>query len=431
MFKNSRICRWFSLTLPCIPLVASASMPIPAMVVFGDSLSDTGNTTHLLKSIRQEEDPAYLVAPFKTFVLNKMTDYAEEYYVPQMVLDAGIELVTEFFDKEMAPYIANLITQVRLVSILPGKPYWNARFSNGKVWNEYLANMLSLPMDNEATYINKAFGGSWASTYDYQLTVWNLIRHPLGTIKTLIVGKLIPPSLGLTVQAYLLEHQKLDSQTVYFIASGANDYLNVLQFEDNYNPEIMSAYINIVLDNLSASVRNLANAGARHFVIMGIPHLGETPKYVHTLDKDVLNMAADNHNDRLLARIENWKEAYPDADFLFIDIQDYLAKALAKPLKYGFTNSTDACIDVAFPMFDSLISSPFAKNYVLHQAQLVNYTDKQFASGQKNYTVCSGVEGYLFWDDVHPSTRAHSHLAFETCNAMKEHGYEVSCKLLK
>lgn len=59
-------------------------------------MSDNGNTTHLLKSLRQEEDPAFLVAPFKIFVINKMIEFANDYYVPQMVLDAGISAVTDF-----------------------------------------------------------------------------------------------------------------------------------------------------------------------------------------------------------------------------------------------------------------------------------------------------------------------------------------------
>ena len=43
--------------------------------------------------------------------------------------------------------------------------------------------MWSIQKSDEDVYTNKAFGGSWAATYDYQLNRWNLIRHPIGTIK--------------------------------------------------------------------------------------------------------------------------------------------------------------------------------------------------------------------------------------------------------
>lgn len=429
MFKHNRMCRWLFLVLFALPLISNASMPVKSIVVFGDSLSDIGNTTHLLKSLRQEENPAYIVAPFKIFVINKMIEFADEYYVPQIVLDAGIAAVTDFFDHDLAPYIVNLIAQVKLVPILPGKPYWNSRFSNGRVWNEYLAQMLSIQKSDEDVYLNKAFGGSWAATYDNQLTVWNLIRHPLGIIKTLIVGKLVPPSLGLTVQAYLLEHQKLNDKTIYFVYSGGNDYINALQYEDKYNSTVMNGYIDNVVDGVSSAVLKLAQAGARHFVVLGVPHVGDTPKFVKTTDREILNMAVDQHNERLTARVEEWKQLYPDADFLFINTQEYLEKAVNDPDTYGFSNVTDACIDVKFPMFHALVNSPFANNYVLKYSQVLQYKDKSFAPDETNYHICDVPENYLFWDEIHPSTRAHNFLAYEVCNEMKNHGYDVTCKM--
>lgn len=429
MFHHNRICRWLSLVFLCVPILGFATIPVKSMVIFGDSMSDTGNTTHLLKSLRQDESPAFLVAPFKAFVINKMVDFANDYYVPQMVLDTGVGIVTNFFDAELAPYLANLVGRVRLVPILPGKPYWNARFSNGRVWNEYLAQMWSIQKSDEEVYLNKAFGGSWAATYDNQLTVWNLIRHPLGIIKTLIVGKLIPPSLGLTVQAYLLEHQRLDEKSVYFIYSGFNDYLNILQFEDNYNPAVMSIYVDTVLDGLSSAALKLADAGAARFVIMGLPHIGDMPKFVNTNDREVLNAAVDQHNERLQVRIEDWKKRYPSADFLFIDMEQSLARELINPEKYGFTNISEACIDVKFPMLSAYTQSPFVQNPVLNYAQALNYTDEGLAPGVKNYHTCDTPENYLFWDEIHPSTRAHSFLALDVCTAMKSHGYAVNCEM--
>ncbi len=429
MLHHNRMYRWLFALLFCLPLLSNAAQPVKSMVVFGDSMSDTGNTTHLLKSLRQDESPAYLVAPFKAFVLNKMIDFANDYYVPQMVLDTGIVMVTEFFDYELAPYLSNLIARIRLVPILPGKPYWKDRFSNGLVWNEYLAQMWSIQKDDSDVYINKAFGGSWAATYDYELTVWNLIRHPIGSIKSLIVGKLVPPSLGFVVQAHIMERSRLDVDAVYFINYGANDYLNVLFFEDKYNPEVMSRYIDNVLDGIDSSVVRLLKSGARRFVVLGVPHVGNMPKHVKTTDKEVLNAAVDQHNLRLSERIEAWKLLYPQVDFLYVDTDRYLKATLSNPGKYGFTHLTDSCIDVEYPMFNGLANSPYSNNYALHYTQVLQYQDKQFARGQTNYHVCDAPESYLFWDDVHFTTRAHAFLALEVCETMKAHGYEVDCKL--
>lgn len=429
MYHHNRIVKWLSLFLLCLPLVTQAAIPVKSMVVFGDSISDNGNTTHLLKSLRQEESPAYLVAPFKIFVINKMVEYANDYYVPQMVLDAGINVVTNFFDTELAPYIATLVSRVRLVPILPGKPYWNSRFSNGRVWNEYLAQMIGIDKDDTDTYTNKAFAGSWAATYDYQLTTWNLIRHPINTIKTLIVGKLVPPSLGLTIQAYLLEHQNPNNESVYFIYSGFNDYLNILLFEDNYNPAVMSVYVDNVLYNLSSAIRRLATSGVTRFVIMGIPQVGELPRFVKTTDREVLNAATEQHNQRLAKLILEWKKLYPAADFLFINTAESFKTAMMNPKQFGFNNTKEACIDVKYPMYGAIAQSPFAANFVLQYTHMVQYKHKEFLPGDKNYQVCDSPEQYLFWDEVHPSTKAHRFLAIDVCLAMQAHGYDVTCNL--
>lgn len=424
----ARCCKWLCLALICLPLSLHAGKPIRSMVIFGDSLSDTGNTTHLLKSLRQEESPAYLVRPLKVFVINKMTEFADDYYVPQMVLDAGIAIVNDYFDTEFGPFLASVISKVRRVPVLPGEPYWQNHFSNGRVWNEYLAPMLAIDREDMTDFTNQAFGGSWAVTYDYQLTVWNLIRHPINTLKTLIVGKLIPPSLGLTVQAYLLTNEVLDDRTAYFVFTGANDYLNVLVFEDNYNPAVMSAYIDNVLDGVMAGVRKLTKAGARHVIIMGLPDVGITPKFVHTTDKPVLSAAIKLHNERLIARIDALRQVEPDVHFLYIDINPFLQKALDNPQDYGLTNIRDACIDVKLPMFDAFAASPYARNYVLLYAQVLHYRDAGFKRGERNYHVCDTPDNYLFWDEIHPTTRAHRFLAYEICEAMKADGYKTNCQ---
>lgn len=428
MAANNKMCRWVLLAILTLPIFSVAATPVKSMVVFGDSLSDIGNTAHLLKSLRQEENPAFLVAPFKHFVLNKMTDFANDYYVPQVVLNAGLQVVTEFFDHEVAFYITDLIAKVRLVPIIPAKPYWNYHFSNGRVWSEYLAEMLSIQKSDTEVYTNKAFGGSWTATYNYQLSVWNLIKHPIGSIKNLIVGKLVPPSLGLVVQAYLLEHQEVDNEAIYFLFSGANDYLNVLTFEANYDPLVMNKYIDNVVDSLTIAVVKLEHAGAQKFVIMGLPHLGETPLYMKSKDKELLNIITEKHNERLQQHLAELKILYPKIDILYVDMQSYLNKAVNAPEQFGFTNTTDACVDITFPMFNAFANSPFAKNYVLQYAQVMQYQDKRLAQGEKNYHICNTPESYLFWDDVHPSTRAHSYLAYEICVAMQDHGYEVTCK---
>lgn len=412
-----------------LPFILQAATPVKSMVVFGDSLSDVGNTTHLLKVLRQDESPAYLVQPLKAFVINRMVEFAEEYYIPQVVLDAGIETVTDFFDHQLAPMLTELTGKIKLIPILPGKPYWQSRFSNGPVWNEYLARMLHINQVDESAYVNKAFSGAWTTTYDHQLSAWNLIRHPILTLKALVVGKLIPPSLGLVVQAYLMEHDRLDGQAVYFLFSGGNDFLNVLRFEDNYNSVYLNDYINNVLSSLHSAITKLNRAGARHLVVFSVPQVGKTPLYVHRAESSFLDRAVEQYNQRLEAMIKQVRESHPKLDILFIDSQAMMRQVALNNGVHVFTNIQDACIDVKLPMFAPARKTPFSNNQVLDYAARLQENREQWGPAAANYHVCDNPEDYLFWDEIHPTTLAHQLLAWEVCQIMHAHGYQTDCQL--
>ncbi|MGL5743371.1 MAG: SGNH/GDSL hydrolase family protein [Legionella sp.] len=190
----------------------------------------------------------------------------------------------------------------------------------------------------------------------------------------------------------------------------------------------MSTYVDNVLSGTGSAVINLMKAGARRFVVMCLPHIGDTPRMVNTTDREVLNNAVDMHNERLQNLMQEWAKIYPDANFLYVDMAEYMERALKNPDVYGFTNTTEACIDVKLPMYDAFGSSPFANNYVLRYAQVLQYRDASFSAGDKNDHVCDNPDSYLFWDEIHPSNRAHGLLAFEICKAMKYHWYEVTCQ---
>lgn len=423
------LCRFFCSVILSVPLLSHSAIPIHSMIVFGDSLSDTGNTTHMLKSLRNDADSAFLVRPFKAFVLNKMVQFADEFHVPDVVLDAGINQVNKFFDHGLAPMLVQLISKINKVPLLPGEPYWESRFSNGPVWNEYLAPMLAIKNQDANHYVNMAFAGSWAATYDHRLSVWNLIRHPLQSLRNLVVGKLIPPSLGLGLQSYLMDNPTLDPSSIYFIFSGANDYVNVLQFGNKIDKKEMSPYIDNVVNSVEASVKALEKAGAKHIVIINIPPVGGAPRFIHTEDAVFLNASIAKHNKRLEKKILNWEERMPRVKFTYVDISSYFEKARHAPEAYGFTNVEEPCIDIKLPLFRALASSPYANNFVLNYAHILQYRSARWADDETNYKVCDTPNTYLFWDEIHPNTRVHQLIALEVCDVLKAKGYATSCQL--
>ncbi len=420
------VASWMSCATP----VAVEKAEVKSMVVFGDSLSDNGNTSHLLKSLRQVDDPAFLVSPLKNFIFRKMDDFANDYYIPASVLMAGKKLAQEFFDIELAPFLASIVGVIRTVPIIPEDPYWQHHFSDGMVWNEDLAKTLGINLKDPDEYYNNAFGGSWGATYDHQLTTWNLIRHPVLSIQNLISGKLIPPSLGLEITGYLLNFGKADPSKTYFIFAGGNDYPNMLNFEDNYNPAYMTKYVDYVVEGITYSTERLIKAGAKKVVIFGVPDIGITPRFNHTLDAEYVTKACNWHNERLQDEIDAMKKKYEEVKFTFVHTQNVFRSLFKRAAANGITNTEDACIDVPLPGYAFTAAAPshkaFGYNYVLEYTQYLKKSDG-FGGFVSNVDMCAGPAKYAFWDQVHPTKIVHKGLSEEVCNIMKADGYKLAC----
>ncbi len=420
------------LSLSPLSLLANndAKTPLKSIVVFGDSLSDDGNTNHLLKSLRQEEDPAFILNPLKNYVFRKMDDFASAYYVPHSVLMAGKKAVQQFFDIEFAPMLASIVTVIRSVPLIPEEPYWNHHFSNGQVWNEELADLIGVNRYNKAVYYNNAFGGSWAATYDHQLTTWNLIRHPILSLQNLVKGKLIPPSLGLEIRGYLMNFGKASPEKAYFIFSGGNDYLNMLSFEDNYIPAKRDQYINYVIDGLVYNVDKLINHGAKKIVLFGVPDIGSTPFFNRTMDNEIATKTSITHNERLELAAQALREKYPEVKITFVNVKKILDSLIDKAPQYGITNTKDACLDVPLPAFAFTNAAPgfkaFGHNIVLELPQYLKTADGH-GGFQANYRTCQNPDSYAFWDQVHPSAKVHKEIAHQACIALAKDGYDVKC----
>lgn len=215
------------------------------IVIFGDSLSDIGNTYYLTRTLNKEPDTCaqYLVDPmqknFDTRIdqapINTMSKQFLKQHGNQLIQDTGI-LLQKLFSQAGVP-------------IVPEKPYYDGHFSNSCVWNEYLADKLQLKRkqnintnnpDDLAQFDNRAFGGSWTVTDDHEF--WHQINELLKKDKIWqkqfytdleaafvdrLSGKFIPPSFTNILNAYLNEHSgHADKDSLYIVFYGGNDYLN-------------------------------------------------------------------------------------------------------------------------------------------------------------------------------------------------------------
>ncbi|MBF0378424.1 MAG: SGNH/GDSL hydrolase family protein [Desulfamplus sp.] len=255
--------------------------------------------------------------------------------------------------------------------VYPPAPYDQGRFSDGKVWFEYLAEEIGV----SGMALNYAHGG--ATTGDT-----NVSDTPLH-------GDF--PGFADEVEAYLAvaaASQKykgafaMPEDTLFVIWIGANDLWSV-------TPATATEQITKSMSNIQNGLANLIQAGASKFLVINLPDLGKSPKFnkneatatAGTQIALVFNQALE----QLLSGIES---SYTNITIQRFDSFTLLSEIISNSSAFGFTNVVDRKLNVA------------------------------------DGSVSEGI--YLFWDDVHPTTFAHKIIAKEVAEIINCENCKVS-----
>lgn len=231
------------------------------------------------------------------------------------------------------------------LGLFPPEPlYANGRFSNGPIWAELLPSRLGLNVNPQT---NIAFGGATSSDVNS------------GNLENPLLPAL--PGLQTQIESFLAQTPFSNPNGLYTIWAGSNDYLNAGITD-----------INIPVNNLVNAVTQLADDGARNFMVMNLPDLGNTPGVRNRgpQAQQFLTQLSNAHNTALAAAMANL-EQNPNINIILVDVNGLVNDAIANPSQYGFTNVTD-------PALQSPESDP---------------------------------NTFLFWDDVHPTTVSHQIIA--------------------
>jgi phospholipase/lecithinase/hemolysin len=233
----------------------------------------------------------------------------------------------------------------------PGPYYWNGRFSNGPVYAETVMTGLGLP----------ALDHSSAGGTDYAY----------GGAKT--TGTSWPDSIFVSdvddeVSSYLSSFTP-NASTLYVVLAGAND---LLQGQTN---------MSVPVNSLQTSINSLISKGARNFLVINLPPLGDTPRYNKTAsDMSTYNARSQQYNSALAAMVASTHTSHPTTTFYQYDLTALFNQALANPALFGLVNTTNSSAPGLEP-------------------------------GDTSYDTSQEVPNpnqYLFWDDVHPTANVHA-----------------------
>lgn len=181
-----------------------------------------------------------------------------------------------------------------------------------------------------------------------------------------------PPGLVEQVSAYIVEEGlDLPATALFVIWIGGNDFLNG---PGDYQT---------VLDNISEAMEQLVQRGALQLLVLYLPDLGAIPDTLGTPEAAEATAFSNNFNTGLGAMLDQFSVDNPDVALYEFEIEPLFVEVRSNPEAFGFVNASDPSPNFAVPdNFDGA--------------------------------------GYVFWDEIHPTTEMHSFIAdrvFQKVNA--------------
>lgn len=245
-------------------------------------------------------------------------------------------------------------------AVPPASAYWNGRFSNGPVAVEVLATTLG------ATLHDYAYGGATTGLFNgngspQAVTGLTGVMSQLSQFTTSLAG------------------HAADSNGLYVVWAGANDFLHPTSLPTSVTSMLAVA-------NLSQSVLNLYQLGARDFLLPLMPDLGQTPRLL------ALGAGASaggsaltaSFNDLLTTAYGTLAASLPGASLTLFDT---VSAQHALAASGTFTNTTTGCL------FDPTHVCP---------------------------TTPSVAATTMYWDDIHPTATTHLALGQQMAAAVPE-----------
>jgi phospholipase/lecithinase/hemolysin len=250
----------------------------------------------------------------------------------------------------------------------PPAPYFQGRFSNGEIWIDKLSQKLGLPL----TPAFKITSGQAAPTAGINFAVGGSTTGTANTFDPNLPG--LQQQVGI-FSSIVPTQQAANPNALYVLWGGANDYLptqstTFVPYQDTTT----------TINNLSSAAQSLANRGAKNIMVVDLPDLGEVPLTRGTQGASALSNLTTQHNSQLVQAIKS--SVGESVNIIPFQVSSLFEQTLADPSKFGFTNTTEACLN-------------------------------------PNVGICPDPNQYLFWDQIHPTAATHQVIADAAFNTLQ------------
>jgi phospholipase/lecithinase/hemolysin len=334
--------------------------PFDRIVVFGTSLSDSGNAFVLIK------DPTYYNfggCDFATPLNVPPYDTLDELLIPDGVYARGGHHV-----------------------------------SNGATWIEQYARSQGLAgttrpalRSSGTKASNYAVGGARAREFDCRFNLLDQLAvyqedFKKTSSKTLVViemgsNDVRDALMGMASIPYVSPVDPVSPDDPAY-----NDYLNYLEYLQKIQA-VQESTLHPALSNIIETIYQLHLDGARHFLIVNVPAIGLTPA-VKTFGDAVAeqaNLLAKGFNIELSKEINVLNQLFGEDIITVLDLYRLLTDISNNADDYGITNTDTPCITPNIPPY-----------------------------------TCARPDTYLFWDGIHPTKAVHAIVAQEAYELLRK-----------
>lgn len=231
--------------------------------------------------------------------------------------------------------------------VFPNTPYAPGRYTNGDVafeyfWNAYNPGNPLLPSLAGGT--NFALGGATTGLENYNAVNSNVP----GFLQPAFDGRGADWQLGEFQNYLTLNGGFDPNTSLFGIWLFPNDIFYAFQegvlsgtvAGSPGGPEVVSNGV----ANIMTLITTLALQGAENFLVPNMADLGMAPEFLGTPEASLLSFITQQFNQNLAQQLGFLALAFPGIDIIQVDVADIINQAIVDPAAYGFTNVSDGCV---------------------------------------------------------------------------------------